>query len=199
MVIVPESLRQNIEQPIEEQPKQQKPPKPVKQTLSEKEAVAKVTELARNGEQLEAMKLYRETFPVGLKETKAAIDQVEMGLPLPIPAIRAEDEMDLPLAAAEKITQLVTAGKSAEAAKLYRITFDTSRVEADAAVQQLLAGKSINIARRKAKDEAQATAVRREPEDDGNSDSSNLMIVGLFAFIILVVVVLVGLVLIFAF
>lgn len=161
--------------------------------------VAKVTELARNGKQIEAMKLYREAFPVGLKETKAAIDQVELGLPLPIPTIRWGDKEALPVAAAEEITQLVAAGKMAEASRLYRITFDTSQVEANTAVEQLLAGKSINVAREKAKSEAQATAVRREPEKAATSNISSFMALGVILFIVLIIVVLAVLVLIFAF
>jgi ribosomal protein L7/L12 len=195
MVIVPVSLRQKSDPSVEENIEVKRPPKPIKPQLSEPEAIAKVTELARNGEPLEAMKLYRETFSVGLKETKAAIDQVEMGLPLPIPVRRWEDEENLPEAAAEEITRLVGVGQMAEAAKLYRITFDTSQVEANTAVEQLREGKSINIAREKAKNVAQATAVRREDPDIANDNSSRPFITAAVIIALLILLVLVALVL----
>jgi ribosomal protein L7/L12 len=198
MVIVPESLRQKTDQPIKEQVEIKKPPKPAKPRLSEQEAMAKVTDLAWKGEQIKAMKLYRETFPVSLQEAKTAIDQVKLGLPLPIPAVRWEDGEELPLAAAEEITHLVAAGQLAEAARLYRITFDTSKVEADTAVEQLLAGKSINVARQTARSEAQETAVRRERKAEKEAGPSRSLVPVVIFFALLILAVLALLILVIA-
>ncbi|MFZ0544528.1 MAG: hypothetical protein WAM60_03785 [Candidatus Promineifilaceae bacterium] len=190
-IIVPESLRRTARQAPEQKAEPKSPPKPAKPPLSEEEAAAKVTALARNGETVEAMKLYREMYPVGLREAKAAIDATASGLPLVIPDVRWEDEEDLPLAAAEEITRLVTEGKTAEAAHLYRVTFGTSHTEANAAVEQLKEGKSIDIARFTARKESQATAVRRERTQDSSSDSSRLSGMGGLVVLIIIIVILV--------
>lgn len=199
-VIVPESLRSALKtektSPKVEPKKVSRPSKP---RLTEEEAVAKVTKLALSGQQIEAMKLYRETYPVGLNETKAAIDQVAMGLPLPIPAARWEDEETLPDEAAKEITWLAAAGRIDEAASLYRVTFGTSHVEARTAVEQLVEGKPIDVAKRTARRESQATAVRREKPEPETPGSFNVMGVGLILAIIVVVIVVIVLVLIFAF
>jgi ribosomal protein L7/L12 len=199
VVIVPESLRDTTKAAREEKPAPKKPSRPAKPTLTEEEAVAKVTQLARNGQQIEAMKLYRETYPVGLKETKDAIDQTASGLPLPIPTARWEDEEDLPVAAAEEITHLVALGQIEEAASLYRVTFGTSHVEAKTAVEQLVEGKSIDTARHKARQEAQATAVRREGNKSSQSGSFKLFGVGVSLFILIVIMIFIALVVIFVF
>jgi ribosomal protein L7/L12 len=199
-VIVPESLRAGVkskETPKKADPKKtSRPPKPV---LTEENAIAKVTELARSDKEIEAMKIYRETYPVGLKETKEAIGQVAMGLPLPIPEARWEDEEELPYEAAEEITRLAAAGQLDEAAGLYRITFGTSHVEARTAVNQLVEGKSIDVARQKARKEMQATAVLRKRPEAATPGSYKVMGVGLIIVILFVVFVVIALALIFAF
>lgn len=200
VIIVPESLRSTGPTSPEKKAEPKPPPKTAKPRLSEQEAVAKVTELARSGQKIEAMKVYREAFPVGLKEAKDAIDQAASGLPLPIPEVRWEDEEDLPLAAAEEITHLVTLGQVEEAARLYRVTFGTSHVEARAAVEQLLEGKSIDIARHTARRETQATAVRREREPSAAPPNPTQWLgLGIVLAITFIIVVIIGIGLIFAF
>lgn len=193
MVIVPDSLRQKTERPLEEKAEIKKRARLAKPKLSVQKAVEEVTRLARDGQQIQAIKLYRETFPVGLKEAKEGVEQVEAGGTLPIPAVSWEDESDLPVAAAEEIMMLIAAGKMDEAAKLYRITFDTSHVEAETAVGQLSEGKSIDVARRTAKREAQATAVRPEPAPEQqvrNPRSKLLLVVSAAVVFVIVLVVL---------
>jgi ribosomal protein L7/L12 len=200
VVIVPESLRrQNGSPPAKEAAKQKEPPKPVKPKLTEEEATTKVTQLARNGQTIEAMKLYRETFPVGLREAKEAIDGVKVGRPLVIPDVRWEDEAELPMEAAEEITHLAAVGELEKAAQMYRVTFGTSHVEAKTAVQQLVEGRSIDIARSSARKETQATAVRRERSQPEDSSSTQVLVVGVLVAAALVVVVLLGLVFFFVF
>ena len=196
-VIVPESLRQKSGLAPKEKVVPKKPPKPVKPTLTQDEAVAKVTQLARDRQKIEAMQLYRETFPVGLKEAKEAIEQVEAGHSLPIPEARWEDEGDLPVEAAEEIVRLISAGSMDQAAKLYRVTFDTSNVEAESAVRQLAEGKSIDVARQAAKRKAQATAVRRPsaPEPSIGRPRSLLPLIVFVVLLFLFVLVVLGLVL----
>lgn len=199
-VIVPESLRLGVkskEPVVAAEP--QKPFRPPIPKLTEEQAVAKVTELVRSGKEVEAMKLYRETYPVGLNETKQAIKQVVIGLPLPIPDARWEDEEDLPFEAAEEITRLAAAGQLEDAAGLYRVTFGTSHIEARTAVEQLVEGKSIDVARQQARRESQATAVRRERPESAPPETFKLMGVGFFFVILFAAFVLMALVLIFVF
>jgi LSD1 subclass zinc finger protein len=198
VIIVPESLRTTDQDPPEKKAEPKPPPKPAKPKLSEKEAVAKVTELARSEQKIEAMKVYREAFPVGLQEAKEAIEQTASGLPLPIPEVRWEDEEDLPLAAAKEITHLAALGKTEEAGRLYRVTFGTSHVEAKTAVEQLLEGKSIDIARHRARRESQATAVRREREEAEVPNPARGLRAGIFLLIIFIIGILIGLALIVA-
>lgn len=200
VVIVPEPLRRQDGSPAaREAAKPIAPPKPEKPKLTEEEAAAKVTQLAREGQKIEAMKLYRETFPVGLREAKEAVDGVEAGRPLVIPNVRRQDEDNLPVEAAEEITHLAAVGELKKAAHLYRLTFGTSHVEAETAVQQLVEGRSIDIARITARKESQATAVRRERSRPDSSGSSQNLIMGGLLAAAFIVLVLMGLVLFFIF
>lgn len=201
VVIVPEPLRTGQKTTPDSTPKPapQKPAQPPKPRLSEQQAIAKVTDLVRSGQELEAMKLYRETFPVGLKETKAAIEEVTRGLPLPIPDPQSIDEDPLPIEAAEQITHLAAQGQLEEAAQLYRITFGTSHVEAKTAVQQLAEGNSIDVAQQSAKRESQATAVRRKPPEANQPAPFRFTSLGIVLFILFVILFVVALVLIFSF
>jgi hypothetical protein len=199
VVIVPESLRHRVKGIVEEKTAPKKRTQPAKPKLTEEQAAAMVTALARSGQQIEAMKLYRETYPVGLKETKQAIEQAAAGLPLPVPERRWSDEGELPVEAAEEITHLAALGRLEGAASLYRVTFGTSHVEARAAVQQLVEGNSIDVARHKARTASQATAVRLTNSGGVPSQSSMLPGAAVLLALFFIVAVAIGLVLIFAF
>jgi LSD1 subclass zinc finger protein len=52
-------------------------------------SIHEILRLAKRGRKLEAIKLYRETFGVGLKEAKEAVEKIERGDPTPIMATTA--------------------------------------------------------------------------------------------------------------
>jgi hypothetical protein len=195
-VIVPESLRRTAgvkTSPELSPPQSSKPVRPAKPGLTQEEAVNKVTALAQRGQKIEAIKLYRENFPVGLGEAKEAVEQVEAGQPLPVPQTGLGEGEDLPLAAAEEITHLAATGQMAAAARLYRITFDTSQKQAEVAVQQLVEGKTIEVAQHKARQESQATAVRIARPPDKTNSQPGIFSIGLIAVVLIICLIVFGL------
>ena len=52
--------------------------------------LAEIARLARSGRKIEAVKLYRQTFSVGLQEAKDAVDKIERGEPLTMTDVTVE-------------------------------------------------------------------------------------------------------------
>lgn len=114
-------------------------------TYDSSQVVEEIRALSANGQKIQAIKLYRETFGTGLKESKEAVEALESGLPLPVPdrpgsAGQPIDSMhDLmdKATALSQIAGLVEKGQKIEAVKRYREVFDVSLVEAKTAVERI--------------------------------------------------------------
>ena len=93
------------------------------------ERLALVQRLARQGKKIEAIKYYREMTGVGLREAKAAVEQLEV----------AVEEKHYPEGARlidpEVLQRLLQAGRKIEAIKYYRTTTGVDLREAKAAVE----------------------------------------------------------------
>lgn len=98
----------------------------------------RVRDLAMAGNTLEAIKVYREAYDVGLKEAKDAVEQMEASgwmervAPL-ITTPPAQNQQQV----IQRILQLIQSGQKIEAIKLFRETFDVSLTDAKASVEAM--------------------------------------------------------------
>jgi len=109
----------------------------------------KLAELERrvhSGQKIQAIKLYRELFGVGLKEAKDAVEKLEAGQPLVMtrvsvspPSVASAASVDQATRLAE-VVQLLRAGQKIEAIKLYRQISGVGLKEAKEAVEAMEAG-----------------------------------------------------------
>ncbi len=108
--------------------------------------LAELKRLAHSGQKIQAIKLYREMFDVGLKEAKDAVEKLEAGQPVVMtsvsvspPSVASAASVDQATRLAE-VVQLLRAGQKIEAIKLYRQIFDVGLKEAKDAVEAMEAG-----------------------------------------------------------
>jgi ribosomal protein L7/L12 len=104
--------------------------------------LAEFKRLVHSGQKIEAIKLYRELFSVGLKEAKDAVDKLEAGEPVVLTSVSVTSSSASADQAARmaEMMQLLQAGKKIEAIKLYRQMFDVGLKEAKDAVEAMEAG-----------------------------------------------------------
>jgi ribosomal protein L7/L12 len=111
---------------------------------------AELNDLIRRGLKIAAIKRYRESYNVGLKEAKDAVDALESGRPTPqasqptTPALIL-GTADLPLNRLVEINDLMQRGRKIEAIKLFRETFNVGLKEAKDAVESLEKGEMISL------------------------------------------------------
>ncbi len=111
----------------------------------------KLTELKRlvhGGQKIEAIKLYREIFNVGLKEAKDAVEKLETGEPLVFTSATVETPGATEASQSARLTEmmaLMQAGRKIEAIKLFRETFGVGLKEAKDAVDAMEAGGSADV------------------------------------------------------
>lgn len=91
-------------------------------------------DLIRQGKKIEAVKLYRDVFGVGLKEASDAVNGLQAGRPVVIPSLSARVEID-DAATDGEIRRLAQSGKKIEAIKLYRQTYGLGLKESKEAVE----------------------------------------------------------------
>jgi len=104
--------------------------------------LAELKRLAHSGQKIEAIKLYRQIFDVGLKEAKEAVEKLEAGEPLVVTSVSvtstgANVEQAARMA---EVVQLMRAGKKIEAIKVYRQIFGVGLKEAKDAVEAMETG-----------------------------------------------------------
>lgn len=94
-----------------------------------------IRDLARSGRKIEAIKVYRERYHVGLREAKDAVEALEAGHPATAPTPRPPDSPADP-AFWSTIDELLAAGNKIEAIRRYRERFGTGLKEAKDAIDQ---------------------------------------------------------------
>lgn len=92
-------------------------------------------EVARSGNKIEAIRLYREKTGVGLAEAKAAVEAFMAGHPIDVPGVVRER----PIGLEGEILSLMQQGQKIQAIKLYREHTGTGLKEAKEAVEALAA------------------------------------------------------------
>jgi len=104
--------------------------------------LAELKQLVHSGQKIEAIKLYRQMFDVGLKEAKDAVEKLEAGEPLVLTraSVTSTGASADQAARLAEMVQLLQAGKKIEAIKLYREIFDVGLKEAKDAVEAMEAG-----------------------------------------------------------
>ncbi len=110
--------------------------------------LAEVMHLLQAGNKIEAIKIFRETFGVGLKEAKDAVEAIEAGqtwetMPSSLASTEAESASPLPPSKMAQITQLLHDGHKIEAIRLYRQTFNVGLKEAKDAVEAIEASSPL--------------------------------------------------------
>lgn len=113
--------------------------------ISREALKAELNELLGNQQKIQAIKRFRDVYPLGLKEAKEAIEQMEHDGHLPeIPNAQADslgETLDQALQLAQ-VAHLAQTGQRSEATHLYRQVFDTSLQEAEKVVEQLADGQN---------------------------------------------------------
>ena len=110
-----------------------------------------VKRLAQEGNKIQAIKIYREIFGVGLKEAKDAVEKIEAGQPLVFnqttitsPQAKSSGSSAVDLAnSVNEIATLVRTGNKIEAIKRYRELTGVGLREAKDAVEKIEAGHPI--------------------------------------------------------
>lgn len=87
--------------------------------------------LLRNGQKIEAVKLYRERTGVGLAEAKEAVEALLRGEEITPPVRQTSEPSE------QDVLELLRAGKKIDAIKLYREQTGSGLAEAKQAVEQL--------------------------------------------------------------
>jgi ribosomal protein L7/L12 len=113
--------------------------------LLQPEQIARLREigrLVRQGQKIEAIKLYREVFGTGLKEAKDAIDQLAAGKAIALTNTSEQSSQDSPFPAQNaqveaEIRQILQNGGKIAAIKRYREIFSCGLAEAKIAVEFL--------------------------------------------------------------
>ncbi len=123
--------------------------------LSQAVKLKEVARLIRSGNKIEAIKVYREIFDVGLKEAKEAVEKLEAGQPIVMPgsaAFATTSAMAYRSAGFEststdtrdteaEIARWLSEGKKIEAIKVYRQVYGVGLKEAKDAVEAYQAGQ----------------------------------------------------------
>jgi ribosomal protein L7/L12/DNA-binding beta-propeller fold protein YncE len=97
--------------------------------------IQEISRLAHQGEKIEAIKLYREVFGVGLKEAKDAVEQIEAGQPVTF-VQTVQTPLDADQFTAE-LQQLISQGDKVEAVKRYHQTYQVGLKQAKEAIDGL--------------------------------------------------------------
>ena len=106
----------------------------------------KLTELERlalSGKKIEAIKLFRTLYGVGLNEAKDAVEKIASGAPVDMPGapVQSSSLADADQAARlAEMAQLARTGKKIEAIKLYRALYGVGLKQAKDAVEAMGAG-----------------------------------------------------------
>jgi ribosomal protein L7/L12 len=127
-VIVPPELRE-----------QAPPPQTTSAPSLDPNRLLELERLARSGQKIEAIKLYRQTFNVGLKEAKDAVEKLAAGEPLVMTSVTVSPssaQTDQATQMAE-VVNLLHAGNKIEAIKLYRETLGVGLAEAKNTVEAI--------------------------------------------------------------
>jgi ribosomal protein L7/L12 len=104
--------------------------------------------LLHQGKKIDAIKRYREVYSVGLKEAKDAVEAIALGgwsPPPPPPTFSGYRMEDSQVA---HFVKMVKDGRSEDAIKFYRQTFDVSATVAREAAEKVLAGQTDVFVRR---------------------------------------------------
>ena len=109
----------------------------------------KLTELERlalSGKKIEAIKLYRALYGVGLNEAKDAVEKMASSAPVAMPGAPVQPSSAANADGAARlveVAQLARTGKKIEAIKLYRALYAVELKEAKDAVEAMAAGKPL--------------------------------------------------------
>ena len=98
--------------------------------------------LLHEGKKIDAIKRYREAYPVGLKEAKDEVEAIALGgwnPPPPSPTFSGYRMEDSQVA---HFVKMVKEGRREDAIKFYRQTFDVSATQAHEAVEKVLTGQT---------------------------------------------------------
>jgi len=99
------------------------------------DASAEIERLARSGEKIEAIKLYREQHGVSLADAKEAVDAISRGETAP----NLPDQAPIASGSDDAVRALVAKGEIIEAIKAYREIHDVGLKEAKDAVDAMRA------------------------------------------------------------
>jgi len=111
-------------------------------------ALQEVSALLSAGKKIEAIKLYRQHFGVGLKESQDAIERIERGEPVQITqgVLRSEDRPPVDLTELEsELRQLLQEGRKIEAIKRYREGFGEGLSDSKDAVDAFEDGEPLRV------------------------------------------------------
>jgi len=112
--------------------------------------IGEIQRLIQSGQKIYAIKLFRETFGVGLKEAKDAVDAMEEGKSIDISGMQVQTSsvnFQSNAQSLAEIQRLLQGGQKIEAIKLFREMTGAGLKEAKDAVEAIERGESLDISR----------------------------------------------------
>lgn len=120
--------------------------------ISQAKKLKEIKQVALGGNQILAIKMYREIFGCGLKEAKDAVDNIVAGRPVVFTSVQnfpsGFGDIDNAVGQAMKIAQVqaeLAAGRKINAIKIFREATGCSLKEAKDAVEAMERGETINL------------------------------------------------------
>jgi ribosomal protein L7/L12/DNA-binding beta-propeller fold protein YncE len=111
--------------------------------------IQEIIELVHEGEKIDAIKLFRETFGTGLKESKDAVEALERGENIDLTSFSVQSRTGAvqadPVDMAMRIRELLDAGKKIEAIKVYREAAGAGLKESKDVVEAFEAGRPLEF------------------------------------------------------
>ena len=198
-VVVPEALRSVSRAAAHEDPWQRAQASMGLPDIGQLAKLKEIGDLVRSGNKIGAIKIFRETFDVGLKEAKDAVEALERGEPVTLTHVDVSSQGEVTSLVGDDLEAAVQAllaqGKKIEAIKIYREATDLGLKESKDAVEAIERGMPLEQAQWAAQvSNAQvidARVARKAVAATGVAagGAGCLGVFGLVAFILLVTIV----------
>jgi LSD1 subclass zinc finger protein len=153
-VVVPEALRSVSRAAAHEDPWQRAQASMGLPDVGQLAKLKEIGDLVRSGNKIGAIKIFRETFDVGLKEAKDAVEALERGEPVTLTHVDVSSQGQVtPLGGGDleaTVRSFLAQGRKIEAIKVYREATDLGLKESKDAVEAIERGASLEQAQWKA-------------------------------------------------
>ncbi len=139
-VVVPLDMRLSDRPPKSQEPVNLKAYSSTEAQQDQAATWEKIISLAESGKKIEAIALFRQLTGVSLADAKRSVEAIQIGESLNLPDYLTLQPVLNKSAMLDEVARLAGEGKTVEAIRVYRETFDVSLKEAKTAVEKIQAG-----------------------------------------------------------